>query len=83
MVGPHHMGRAGQIKFERFKAWWYMKKHNRPHIEKCPSSFLDALVSHKVVLQESTNQNKSCARLVLVSIFTYSDRTANTANCSS
>ena len=33
----------GEVDFEEFQHWWFLKKNGRPRMQKCPSLFLDAL----------------------------------------
>ena len=41
---------TGQIDYKEFKFWWYTKKEGKPHMDKCPSMFLD-LLAEKVTVE--------------------------------
>lgn len=34
---------AGDISYEEFQSWWFLKKNGKPRMNKCPTLFLDAL----------------------------------------
>ena len=34
---------TGEIDYHEFKHWWYKKKNGKPHMDRCPSKFLDIL----------------------------------------
>jgi hypothetical protein len=36
-------GDSGDISFEEFQRWWFLKKNGKPRMNRCPSPFLDAL----------------------------------------
>ena len=33
----------GEVDFDEFQHWWFLKKNGRPRMQKCPSAFLDSL----------------------------------------
>jgi len=43
VFGELDRGNSGDISFEEFQRWWFLKKNGKPRMNRCPSPFLDAL----------------------------------------